>query len=225
MDANIDLSATAEVSELEQLPGNSTKAKELHAKLHLTKEQRNNLRQAFNYLDRTGEGKIRNEDFRVAIKALGYQPTKEELMNMINAVDKGRTGKMSFKNFETALMRKMMSQDSDTDIMKTFRMFDMDDCGYITLDNLKTVNEILGTDLTEEEIEELIDDADKDFDGQPPKVFTNFSTSLGMIVRMRTALTKVPCGSLDAVASTCDAPGTMSRRPRASRRTVWEALR
>ncbi|GBP55812.1 hypothetical protein EVAR_38409_1 [Eumeta japonica] len=30
---------------------------------------------------------------------------------------------------------------------------------------------------------------------------------------MRTALTKVPCGSLDSVTSTCDAP-----------RTVWEAL-
>ncbi|GBP04137.1 hypothetical protein EVAR_74861_1 [Eumeta japonica] len=40
--------------------------------------------------------------------------------------------------------------------------------------------------------------------------------------RMRTGLTKVPCGSLDSVA--CDAPETMSQRPRASRRTVWEAL-
>ncbi|GBP74413.1 hypothetical protein EVAR_60563_1 [Eumeta japonica] len=30
---------------------------------------------------------------------------------------------------------------------------------------------------------------------------------------MRTALPKVPCGSLDSVASTCDAPGTMSRAP------------
>ncbi|GBP55186.1 hypothetical protein EVAR_90208_1 [Eumeta japonica] len=41
---------------------------------------------------------------------------------------------------------------------------------------------------------------------------------------MRTALTKVPYGSLNSAASTCDALGTMSRRPRASQRTVWEAL-
>ncbi|GBP30459.1 hypothetical protein EVAR_20912_1 [Eumeta japonica] len=33
------------------------------------------------------------------------------------------------------------------------------------------------------------------------------STSLGMFVRIRKALPKVPCGSLDSVASTCDAPG------------------
>ncbi|GBP37955.1 hypothetical protein EVAR_84942_1 [Eumeta japonica] len=42
--------------------------------------------------------------------------------------------------------------------------------------------------------------------------------------RMRTALTKVPYGSLNSVASTCDAPWTMSRRPRTSRRKVWEAV-
>ncbi|GBP43133.1 hypothetical protein EVAR_40573_1 [Eumeta japonica] len=59
---------------------------------------------------------------------------------------------------------------------------------------------------------------------QPSKIFTNFNTSLGMFVRMRTALTKVPCGSLDSVASTCDAPETMWRRLGAPQRTVWEVL-
>lgn len=48
---------------------------------------------------------------------------------MINGVDKGMTGKLSFENFETAIMRKIMSLDSDGDIMKSFRLFDMDDCG------------------------------------------------------------------------------------------------
>lgn len=48
---------------------------------------------------------------------------------MINGVDKGNTGKLSFENFETAIMRKIMSLDSDGDIMKSFRLFDMDDTG------------------------------------------------------------------------------------------------
>ncbi|GBP44664.1 hypothetical protein EVAR_44192_1 [Eumeta japonica] len=38
---------------------------------------------------------------------------------------------------------------------------------------------------------------------------------------MRTALTKVSCGTLDSVASTCDAPGTMSRRPNAQFGKPW----
>lgn len=121
--------------------------------------------EAFNLLDYTGEGKIKAEDFRVAIKALGYEPTKEELETMINAVDKGDTGRLSFENFQTAIMRKIMAQDCDGDIMKSFRLFDMDDTGLISFDNVKQVSQILGASLTDEEIEEMIDDADKDFDG------------------------------------------------------------
>lgn len=53
---------------------------------------------------------------------------------MINAVDKGNTGRLSFENFETAIMRKIMSQDNDGDIMKSFRLFDMDDTGnFLTI--------------------------------------------------------------------------------------------
>lgn len=50
---------------------------------------------------------------------------------MVNAVDKGATGKLSFENFQTAIMRKVMSKDTDGDIMKSFRLFDMDDSGTI----------------------------------------------------------------------------------------------
>ncbi|KAG6460704.1 hypothetical protein O3G_MSEX012147 [Manduca sexta] len=141
------------------------KEKTVCARLVLTDEQENDLREAFNLLDYTGEGKINAEDFRVAIKALGYEPTKEELQKMINAVDKGDTGKLSFENFETAIMRKVIAQDSDGDIMKSFRLFDMDDSGFINFENLKHVTTILGVHLSDEEIEEMIDDADKDFDG------------------------------------------------------------
>ncbi|KAL4714777.1 hypothetical protein ACJJTC_002636 [Scirpophaga incertulas] len=141
------------------------KEKSVCARLMLSIQQENDLRQAFNLLDYNGEGKIKAEDFRVAIKALGYEPTKEELQKIIQGVDKGDTGKLSFENFQTAIMRKIMSLDSDCDIMKSFRLFDMDDSGFISMENVKKVSEIVGVYLTDEEIEEMIDDADKDFDG------------------------------------------------------------
>ncbi|KPJ16380.1 Centrin-2 [Papilio machaon] len=141
------------------------KEKSVSARLIFTEQQKRDLRDAFNLLDHTGEGKIKADDFRVAIKALGYEPTKEELQHMINRVDKNQTGKLSFENFETAIMRKIMSLDSDGDIMKSFRLFDDGDCGFISFENVKRVSEILGFGLTDEEIEEIMDDADKDFDG------------------------------------------------------------
>ncbi|XP_059044868.1 uncharacterized protein LOC131840698 isoform X1 [Achroia grisella] len=164
---DINISGTAEFSDIdtENRDYPSPDEKEVQAKFILTPEQENDLRRAFNLLDYSGEGKIKSADFRVAIKALGYEPTKEELQHMINAVDKGDTGKLSFENFQTAIMRKVMSQDSDGDIMKSFRLFDTDDTGFISFENIKHVTHILGTYLTDEEIEEMIDDADKDFDG------------------------------------------------------------
>ncbi|CAB3222463.1 unnamed protein product [Arctia plantaginis] len=152
------------------------KEKTVAAILMLTPEQQSDLLEAFNLLDYKGDGKINAEDFRVAIKALGYEPTKEELQKMISAVDKGDTGKLSFENFQTAIMRKIMSQDCDGDIMKSFRLFDMDDTGFISFDNVKKVTKILGCPLTDEEIEEMIDDADKDFDG-----FINVNEFMRMI--------------------------------------------
>ncbi|XP_048003750.1 caltractin-like isoform X2 [Leguminivora glycinivorella] len=139
--------------------------KPICARLVFTQEQEDDLRQAFNLLDYTGEGKINAQDFRVAVKALGYEPTAEELQHMINKVDKGNSGKLSFENFETLIMRKVMALDTDGDIMKSFRLFDGDDTGLISFENLKAVTEILGTYLTDEEIEEMMDDADKDYDG------------------------------------------------------------
>ncbi|CAK1587814.1 unnamed protein product [Parnassius mnemosyne] len=162
----IDLSLTGDFSEkVSEHNEKILKEKEVKPKLVLTKNQEKDLREAFNLLDHTGEGKIKADDFRVVIKALGYEPTKEELQQMISGVDKSQTGKLSFENFETAIMRKIMSQDSDGDIMKSFRLFDADDSGFISFDNVKRVSEILGTHLTDEEIEEMIDDADKDYDG------------------------------------------------------------
>lgn len=65
----------------------------------------------------------------------GYEPTKEELQRMVNEVDKGHSGKLSFENFTTAIARKVMSRDSDVDVMKCFRLFDHDDAGtFIGID-------------------------------------------------------------------------------------------
>ena len=64
------------------------------------------------------------------------------------------------------MARKMKDTDSEDELREAFRVFDKDGNGFISAAELRHVMTNLGEKLTDEEVDEMIREADIDGDGQ-----------------------------------------------------------
>lgn len=132
----------------------------------LTEEQKQEIREAFDLFDTDGSGTIDAKELKVAMRALGFEPNKDEIKKMIADIDKDGNGTIDFEEFLAMMTAKMGERDSREEIMKAFRLFDDDETGKISFKNLKRVAKELGENMTDEELQEMIDEADRDGDGE-----------------------------------------------------------
>jgi centrin-1 len=135
-------------------------------KIELTEEQRQEIKEAFDLFDTDGSGSIDAKELKVAMRALGFEPKKEEIRKMISDVDTDGSGTIDFNEFMDMMTAKMSEKDSREEILKAFRLFDDDETGKISFKNLKRVAKELGENMTDEELQEMIDEADRDGDGE-----------------------------------------------------------
>merc|ERR1712159_979368 len=135
-------------------------------KSELTEEQKQEIREAFDLFDTDGSGCIDAKELKVAMRALGFEPKKDEIRKMIADIDKDGDGTIDYDEFMMMMTAKMAEKDSREEICKAFRLFDDDETGKITFKNIKRVAKELGENMTDEELQEMIDEADRDGDGE-----------------------------------------------------------
>ena len=132
----------------------------------LSKEQVDEFKEAFALFDKDGDGSITTRELGTIMRSLGQNPTEAELQDMINEVDLDGNGTIDFPEFLSMMAKKLTEPDSEKDIREAFKVFDKDGNGFICAGELRHVMTNLGEKLTDEEVDEMIKEADIDGDGQ-----------------------------------------------------------
>ena len=92
----------------------------------MSEEQKQEIREAFDLFDTDGSQTIDAKELKVAMRALGFEPNKDEIKKMIADIDKDGNGTIEFDEFLAMMTAKMGERDSREEIMKAFRLFDDD---------------------------------------------------------------------------------------------------
>ncbi|KAJ0260597.1 Calmodulin-1 [Hirschfeldia incana] len=132
----------------------------------LTDEHISEFKEAFSLFDKDGDGCITTKELGTVMRSLGQNPTEAELQDMINEVDADGNRTIDFPEFLNLMAKKMKDTDSEEELKEAFKVFDKDQNGFISAAELGHVMTNLGEKLTDEEVEEMVREADVDGDGQ-----------------------------------------------------------
>lgn len=99
------------------------------------------------------------------MRSLHQNPTEAELREMISEVDKDGSNAIDFPEFVKMMARKMKDTESEEEIVDAFKVFDKNGDGLISTVELRHVMTNLGEKLSEEEVDEMLEEADIDANG------------------------------------------------------------
>lgn len=109
---------------------------------------------------------ISKNDFKLALKALGLELPRDQYINLISKIQKDKNGFINKEIFIKEVQKVVSQTDNTNDMIKAFRLFDEDDTGKIDFNNLKNVAMLLGVQVSDQEIINMLNTADDDGDGQ-----------------------------------------------------------
>ncbi|KAM9253734.1 centrin-3 isoform 1-T1 [Dugong dugon] len=143
----------------------------------LSEEQKQEIKDAFELFDTDKDEAIDYHELKVAMRALGFDVKKADVLKILKDYDREATGKITFEDFNEVGFSSsifffkivtdwILERDPHEEILKAFKLFDDDDSGKISLRNLRRVARELGENMSDEELRAMIEEFDKDGDGE-----------------------------------------------------------
>ncbi|EFA10091.1 troponin C, isoallergen Bla g 6.0101 [Tribolium castaneum] len=136
----------------------------------LDKEQISMLKSTFDAFDVDKKGYIGVDMIGTIMDLLGTQLIGEELETIITEIDEDGNGEVSFEEFANLAARFLTEDDEDTEAIQmelkgAFRLYDREGNGFITTDVLREILRELDDNLSEDDLDNMIDEIDTDGSG------------------------------------------------------------
>jgi len=123
------------------------------------------MREAFHLFDKDDSGYICSKEMGPLLRALGWNPTEAEVNGMIAEVDVDHNGKMDLMEFIMMMHNQVGNTDTMEEMKMAFRAFDTDGDGKVSKEEFRLCMLNFGERFSEDEIEEMVKQADTDDDG------------------------------------------------------------
>ena len=115
------------------------------------------VREAFRLFDLDHSGDIDLRELGTVLRALGANPSQDELAAMMAQVDDDNSGRIEFEEFCKLLATKIQVTDTQAELQEAFHVFDENDTGEISTASLRTIVSGLAEHLNPEEVDEIIE--------------------------------------------------------------------
>lgn len=141
------------------------------------------LKKIFESADANGNGAIEVKELVSLIRAAGHTITRVEAEGLIKEFDKNENGTLEFQEFVN-MMNSFLSKGGhqpQSEKEKIFHLLDQNKDGVISFSELKAVvNDILKEGLSDDELHQMLKEADTDNDG-----VINFEEFNAMAAKMK----------------------------------------
>ena len=118
------------------------------------------LKEAFNMFDRDKDGLINYNELGNVLKSQGFNPTNQELLDMIADVDENEDEKINFEEFLILMHSRLKKADIENELNEAFSVFDKNGSGIISVREFKRIMGSLGDKISEDEVDEIIQKVD-----------------------------------------------------------------
>ena len=143
----------------------------------VTEDERDEYRLAYELFDSDNSGGITKEKLAAVMKRLGQTPSDQEIDDMINEVDADENGKIEFEEFVLLMARNKKSHDTEEEFQELFKIFDKNKTNRISKNDLREVLTAIGETLSENELDEIMKEAD--LDGKGHILYDEFVRMMG----------------------------------------------